>query len=94
MTPTLWDQLLPFAAIFIVFYFLLIRPQSRRLKEHKRLLEALKRGDEVLTNSGILGTIEGITEKFVTLKIDDGVKIKILKSQIAGLASNAGKEGA
>ncbi len=92
-TPSMWEQLLPFAVIFIIFYFLIIRPQARRMKDQQKVLGALKRGDEVLTNSGILGTIEGVTEKFITLKIDDGVKIKILKTQIAGLAS-AGKETA
>ena len=90
-TPSLWEQLLPFAAIFGIFYFFIIRPQARKMKDHQTTLTALKRGDEVITNGGILGVIEGITEKFITLKIDDGVKIKILKTQIAGLA---GKENA
>ncbi len=90
VTPSMWEQLLPFALIFVIFYFLIIRPQAKRMKDHQKILTSLKRGDEVLTNGGILGSIEGITEKFITLKIDDGVKIKILKTQIAGLS----KEGA
>ncbi len=93
-TPTIWDQLPFFGLILAIFYFFIIRPQSRKLKEHQTLLSGLKRGDEVITNGGILGTIEGLTEKFITLKIDDGVKIKILKTQIAGLAGAIAKENA
>lgn len=92
--PGIWDQLPFFAAILAIFYFFIIRPQSRKLKEHQSLIGGLKRGDEVITNGGILGIIEGITEKFITLKIDDGVKIKILKTQIAGLAAAVNKENA
>ncbi|MGE3974601.1 MAG: preprotein translocase subunit YajC [Bdellovibrionales bacterium] len=82
--PSVWEQFLPFAVIFIIFYFLIIRPQTRRIREQQKVLETLKKGDEVLTNSGILGTIEGLTEKFVTLEIASGVRIKMLKSQISG----------
>ncbi|RME15886.1 MAG: preprotein translocase subunit YajC [Bdellovibrio sp.] len=78
---------MPFVFIIIIFYFLLIRPQQRRARQHSEFLQKLKRGDSVLTSSGILGTIEGITDKFVTLEIADGVRIRILKSQIASLAN-------
>lgn len=88
-TPSMWEQLLPFALIFIIFYFLIIRPQARRMKDHQKLLQGLKKGDEVLSQSGILGTIDGMTERFVTLKVDEGVRIKILKTQIAGLAKES-----
>ena len=60
-------------------------------KKHSEFLEKLKRGDEVLTNSGIFGRIEGITDQFVTLEIADEVRIKILKSQIAGLPKEQAK---
>lgn len=81
--PGLFEQLMPFIFIFVIFYFLLIRPQQRRNREHQGFLEKLKKGDNVLTSGGILGTIEGLTEKFVTLEISEGVRVRILKSQIA-----------
>lgn len=82
--PTMWESLLPMVAIFFVFYFFLIRPQAKKMKDQQKMTEALKRGDSVITQSGILGTIEGVTEKYITLEIAPNVKIKMLKSQIAG----------
>ena len=81
------QSFLPLILIFIIFYFLLIRPQSKKAKEHKQLLENLKKGDKVMTNGGIYGLIEDIDEKTVTLKvgIKDDVKIKINRGYIAGL---------
>ncbi len=76
-------QFLPFILIFVIFYFFLIRPQSKRQKQHQQFVSALKRGDQVITASGIFGKISGITDKFVTLEVSDGVNIRILKSQIA-----------
>ena len=87
--PNVIEQFLPFIAIFVIFYFFLIRPQSKRQKEHVGFLDSMKRGDEVITNSGIYGTIEGITERFVTLEVADEVRIRILKNQIAGSAQTA-----
>lgn len=86
-TPPVWMQLFPFALMFVIFYFLIIRPQSKRMKTHEKFVSELKRGDAIITNSGILGTIDGITEQIVTLEISNGVKIKILKKQIAGSQS-------
>ena len=81
------QSFLPLILIFIIFYFLLIRPQSKKAKEHKELLDNLKKGDKVMTNGGIYGLIEEIDEKTATLKvgIKDDVKIKISRSYIAGL---------
>jgi preprotein translocase subunit YajC len=81
--PSMLEQLLPFILIFFIFFFLVIRPQQKRAQGHKGFLTGLKRGDSVLTSGGILGTIEGLTEQFVTLQIADGVKIRVLKAQIA-----------
>ena len=86
--PGVFEQIVvPFGFVFLIFYFLIIRPQGKRQKKHQVFIQGLKRGDSVLTASGILGTIEGLTEKFVTLEIADGVRIKMLKSQIAGSVS-------
>ena len=87
--PGIFEALLPFAVIFAVFYFLMIRPQSKKMKEHQKFLDALKRGEAVLTSGGIYGVVEGLTDKFVTLEIADGVKVKVLRSQIAGAAKEA-----
>lgn len=82
--PSTLEALLPFAAMIAIFYFLVIRPQAQRQKAQQKLLSELKRGDDVVTSSGILGRIEGLTELYVTLEIADGVRIKMLRSQIAG----------
>ncbi|MEQ1878357.1 MAG: preprotein translocase subunit YajC [Bdellovibrionia bacterium] len=87
--PSMIESFLPLIVIFGIFYFLIIRPQASKMRKHQESLKTLKRGDEVLTSGGILGTIRGITEKWVTLEIADGVEIKTLKSQIAGLAKDA-----
>ncbi len=87
--PSIIESMLPLVVIFGIFYFLIIRPQAKRMKSHQKTLETLKRGDAVLTTGGIYGTIEGLNDKWVTLEISDGVRIKALKSQIAGLAKDA-----
>lgn len=84
--PSMLETFMPFIFVLVIFYFLLIRPQQKRAQAHQSLLSELKRGDSVLTSGGILGTIEGITDKFVTLEIADDVRIRILRSQIAGKA--------
>ncbi len=77
---------LPLILIVVVFYFLLIRPQTKRQKEHKMLISNLRKGDKVVTNSGMFGTIVGMDEKEdkVVLKVAENVKIEFLKSSIAG----------
>lgn len=81
--PGPMQMLAPFAIMFAVIYFFMIRPQQKRMKEHQSLIGALKNGDDVVTNSGIFGKVSGLTEKVVTLEVADQVKIKVLKSQIA-----------
>lgn len=78
-------SLLPLVVIFVIFYFLLIRPQSKRAKEHKNMVAALAKGDEVVTNGGILGSITAIDDNFVTLEIASGVEIRIQRSAIGSL---------
>lgn len=81
--PGTGAMLVPFIAMFAIMYFLMIRPQQKRAKEQQNMLSLLKEGDEVLTASGILGTVKGITEKMVTIEIDKDVSLKVLKSQVA-----------
>jgi len=74
---------LPLILIFVVFYFLLIRPQSKRQKEHKKMLEALDKGDEVVTNGGLFGVISDLGDNFVQLSVADGVEVKVQRQAIA-----------
>ena len=83
--PNLLGGLLPLIIIFVLFYFLLIRPQTKRAKEHKQMVGALQKGDEVVTGGGILGRITDVEESFVSLEIAQGVKIKVQRSSIASL---------
>ena len=78
---------LPFIIIFAIFYFLMIRPQKKKMEEEQEMLKNLAKGDEIYTKSGLIGTITGQTEKVVTLEVTDGVKLKVLRSQVGGLAS-------
>jgi preprotein translocase subunit YajC len=78
-------SLLPLVAIFVVFYFLLIRPQQKRAKEHKKMTEALSKGDEVITTGGALGKITAVGDSFVTVEIAQGVEIKVQRSAIQTL---------
>ena len=77
-------------AIFAVMYFFMIRPQQKKQKEHKAMIEALKTGDKVVTNSGMMGTIVHIHDdkNKVVLKVADQVKVEFIKSSIAGLVEN------
>lgn len=82
--PSSFELFLPFLIMLVIFYFLIMRPQSKKLREHDKFITSLKRGDAVVTQSGILGTIDGMTDSVVTLEVANGVKIKFLRRQIAG----------
>jgi len=76
---------LPLIIIFVIFYFLLIRPQMKRAKEHKKLVAELGNGDEVVTNGGLLGRITKVGESFITVELADNVQIKVQKHAIASV---------
>ena len=74
-------QLIPLILIFVIFYFFLIRPQQKKVKEHKVMVEGLKRGDKVITSGGIVGTVERIIENDrAEILISDNVKVEVIKS--------------
>ena len=75
-------------ALFALMYFLLIRPQQKQQKQHQEFLSTIGRGDEVVLSNGLIGTIEGLTEKVITVEIADGVEVKVLRSQVQSLAKN------
>lgn len=81
-------SLVPFVLIFALFYFLLILPQQKRQKQQKTMLEALKKGDKVITSSGIWGTVTNLGKDTVTLQIADNTKIKIQRDYIARVRSD------
>jgi len=91
-TGAFGGQLFIFIAIFAIFYFLLIRPQQKKAKEHQKFLSELKKGDNVVTNGGIHGEITGLTDKVVTLEIAPNVKIKVSRQYILGSASALASE--
>lgn len=76
---------LPLIVIFAVFYFMLIRPQMKRAKEHKQLVSQLGKGDEVITNGGILGKITDVSDAFVTLELAENIKIKVQRQAVANI---------
>lgn len=71
--------------IFVLFYFLIIRPQAKRAKEHKTMVEALEKGDEVVTNGGLLGRITDVGDSFINLEIADGIEVKTQRNAVASL---------
>lgn len=85
----MFGALAPLLLMFLVFYFLLIRPQQKRTKQHRDFLDALQKGDEVVTSGGIHGRVTGITDNVVTLEIADKVRIKIQRANIAGAKARA-----
>ena len=82
--PSFLSMIMPFAIIMVIFYFLMIRPQKKKMEQETKFLNALKKGDEVYTRSGLIGTIHGMADKIVTLEVSEGIKLKVLKNQIAG----------
>ena len=82
-------QFIPLILIFVIFYFFLIRPQQKRVKDHKTMVAALKRGDKVITAGGVVGTVERVLEDDkIDLVIADDVTIKVVKSTIASKSTN------
>jgi preprotein translocase subunit YajC len=76
------SMMAPFAIVMLVMYFLMIRPQQKKQKQHQEMMSTLKQGDEVVTSAGIIGRIAGLSEKVVTLEVSDNVKLRVLKSQV------------
>ena len=78
-------SLLPLVFIFVVFYFLLIRPQSKKAKAHKQMVEALAKGDEIVTNGGLLGKLAKVGDNFVEVELAEGVTVKLQRNAIANV---------
>jgi len=80
-----WTGLLPIVLMFVLLYFMLIRPQMKRAKEHKAMTEALQKGDEVITSGGVLGRITKAGDAYVTLEVAAGVEVSVQKGAIQTL---------
>ncbi|OGQ17042.1 MAG: preprotein translocase subunit YajC [Deltaproteobacteria bacterium RIFCSPHIGHO2_02_FULL_40_11] len=83
------EMLAPLAIMFLIFYFLLIRPQQKKAKDHAAVLKNLQRGDQVVTAGGLHGTVHGLTDQVVTLEVDDNCKVKVDRIQIARIVKGA-----
>ncbi len=90
--PPPWMPFLPFILIFGIFYFLLIRPQRQKQKEHKRMVDQLEKGDKVVTSGGIFGVVVLVKEKAVTLKVADNVKFVFSRGAISQVIKKGGEE--
>ena len=90
MSGSGFAQFIPLILIFVIFYFFLIRPQQKKIKEHKLMVAALKRGDEVITSGGIIGKVERILgEDKVDISISDKVTVQVVQSTIQGLLNKS-----
>lgn len=78
---------LPLVLIFVIMYFLMIRPQQKRMKEHRAMVEALKKGDEVVTQGGLVGKITAVRDTELEVEIAAGVKVRVIRSTVTGLVN-------
>lgn len=76
---------LPLILIFVVFYFLLIRPQQKRAKEHKQMVATLAKGDEIVTNGGLLGKITEVGDNFIQVQVSEGIEVKVQRQAVSTL---------
>jgi len=86
-SPPMWIQLLPFAGLFAVFYFLIIRPQQQKQNEHTKMLANLKKNDEVITSGGLYGRVQTISDDVVTVEIAPNVRVRVSRPQIASVVT-------
>ena len=90
MSGSGFAQFIPLILIFVIFYFFLIRPQQKRVKEHKQMVVALKRGDEVVTSGGIVGRVEKVhNDDKIDLQISENVTVKVVKSTVQSLLNKS-----
>ncbi|MDE8652104.1 preprotein translocase subunit YajC [Novosphingobium album (ex Liu et al. 2023)] len=92
--PPAWMQFLPLVAMGVIFWFLILRPQMRRQKEHQAKLTTIKKGDEVLTGGGIVGKVMRVDDHYAEIEIANGVRVRALKSTIADVNPPAGAAAA
>ena len=87
-SPSPLISMMPLVVIFVIFYFLLIRPQQKKMKEHKKMVADLKKGDRIITSSGFYAVVVGIGESTLEIKLAENLKVKILKSSVSEVLGN------
>ena len=92
--PPIWMQLLPFAGLFAVFYFLIIRPQQQKQNEHTAMLANIKKNDEVITSGGLYGRVMQLADDVITLEIAPNVRVRVSRPQIASVVTPLKSSGA
>lgn len=90
--PNIFMSMMPLIFIFIIFYFLLIRPQQKKAKEHAKLVESIKTGDAVVTNAGIHGVVTNVKDKTVLIKVADNVKVEFDRAAVVTVVKAADSE--
>jgi preprotein translocase subunit YajC len=88
--PPAWIQFMPLVAMGLIFWFLIIRPQMKRAKEHQTKISAIKKGDQVLTGGGLVGKVVRVDEHYADIELAQGVKVKAVKSTISDVLSPTG----
>lgn len=88
--PPAWIQWLPIIGMILIFWFLIIRPQMKRQKEHQQKIEAIKKGDQVVTAGGLVGKVHKVDDTYVELDIAQGVRVKAIKSTIGDIIPPGG----
>ena len=88
--PPVWTSMVPLVLLFVVFYFILIRPQQKKAKDHAQLLKSIRRGDEVVTSGGVLGEVVNVKEKSVVMRSLDS-KFEVNKSAITEIVKRSGE---
>jgi preprotein translocase subunit YajC len=83
------STLVMFGLIFLIFYFMIVRPQQKRSKERQKMLDAIKKGDKIITSGGVHGTVVGIEEKTVLVQIADNVKVKVDRGSVSSIVGEA-----
>jgi len=92
-TGSMVSTLVTFGLVFVIFYFLIIRPQNKKQKETRKMIEAVKKGDKVITAGGVHATVYTVKEKTVILKVDDNTKMEFSKSAIASVVTKGEEKG-
>lgn len=83
--PDMFSALLPFIILFVVFYFLLIRPQQKRAKEHRNMVQNIAKGDEIVTAGGLVGKVVELGDNFIEMEVADNVRVKIQRPMLASV---------
>ena len=86
--PNLWVNMVPIAAVFVIFYFFLIRPQQKQMKDHQRMLDSVQKGDRILTTGGLYGTIMGVKGQDLEVRFAENVKLTVARTAVSRVVAS------